>query len=34
MKPIKHEHAERKFANIAFLTLIPADNNTAKSPGE
>lgn len=32
INPIKQAHAERKFANNAFLTLIPADSNTAKSP--
>ena len=31
-KPIKHEQAVRKLANSAFLTLIPAESNTAKSP--
>jgi hypothetical protein len=32
IKPRKHEQAERKFANSAFLTLMPAESNTAKSP--
>lgn len=31
-KPMKQEQAERKLASNAFLTVIPADNNTAKSP--
>ena len=32
ISPIKQEQAERKLANSADLTVIPDDNNTAKSP--